>query len=159
MLNAVNRFQQNYTPEPLDYTKTEIRGIFKPTMKQSDRKFDWKQDSTMSILRKIDMSDNQPGVLSEFLGEQYFLYDAHKESGQFNGRSGEIIGQRDGAILVKTIDGAIWIGHLKTNVKNGSDIKLKADMVLGDKIKGITHFVISISESRGGSPAYRPEKS
>ncbi len=54
------------------------------------------------------------------------------------GKPGTIALRRQGAVLVRTGDGALWIGHLR-RVRHGGGprIKLPATMVLGDRLAGV----------------------
>ena len=88
------------------------RGRLRPPMKQSDRAVDWARDKTTTIIRKVRAADSAPGVLSTLLGINCFLYGAHEED-RLRGLPGQVLARRDGAICVGTIDGAVWISHLK----------------------------------------------
>jgi putative two-component system hydrogenase maturation factor HypX/HoxX len=113
VLAAVERFQQgNFKPQPLDYFRPEVLGRLHAPIKQADRAIDWSRDSTRTVLRKIHAADGFPGVLDTLYGENYYLYDACAED-TLRGEVGEIIAQRNGAICRATVDGAVWIGHLK----------------------------------------------
>ena len=99
---------------------------------QKDRKIDWNKDTTEDILTKIYMSDSYPGVKETILGVPCYLFGAHKED-KFRGRPKEILAKRDGAICLGTVDGAIWITHLKAP----HHFKLPATYVLKERLKGI----------------------
>ena len=102
------------------------------TITQKDRKINWQNDNTSQIIKKINMSDSYPGVLDNILGIDCYLYGVHKEE-KLKGNPKDIIVKRDGAICIGTIDGAIWISHLK----EVDSFKLPATYVLKDKLKGI----------------------
>jgi len=124
VLKAVKLFEKgNFIPQPLDYNNTEsrtiprkklikIKGRLQSLMTQNDRKIHWYEDSTETVLRKIRSADGFPGVLDDIFGREYYLYDAHEEQ-QLTGEPGELIARCGGAICQATIDGAIWIGHLR----------------------------------------------
>ncbi len=99
---------------------------------QAKRVIDWERDTTHTIIDKIYLSDSLPGVLDEILGVACYLYGVHKEE-KFKGNPKEILAKRDGAICLGTIDGAVWITHLK--VVGG--FKLPATYVLKEKLQGI----------------------
>lgn len=115
-----------FNPEKLDYSKQDVKGKLMPTMKQLDRKINWATDSTEVIVRKIRSADSNPGVLDNIFGEEYYLYGAHFEDFH-KGEPGKILGYRDDAVLVGTIDGSVWISHVK---KKNLGIKLPAAMAL-----------------------------
>ncbi len=94
------------------------------------------------MLRKIRAADGAPGVLDDVLGERLYLHDAHPEGG-YRGPPGEIIAQRDGAILRATVDGAVWITHLRRVAADEPTFKLPAAMVLGDRLSGVPEFPLA----------------
>ncbi len=121
-----------FQPEPLDYSKPGIRGCLCPLMRQPDRRIDWMSDPTDAIARKIRAADSQPGVLDSVYGKPYYLYGAHEED-RIQGAPGEILAQRHGAICRGTVDGALWITHLKAKDHGPfPGIKLPAMRVLGE---------------------------
>src|SRR5690606_3313091 len=80
VLLAVARFEQGgFRPEPLDYTRPDVRGELRPAMKQADRAIDWARDDTAAVLRKVRAADGAPGVLDTWFGREVYLYDAHPE--------------------------------------------------------------------------------
>ena len=99
---------------------------------QAKRSIDWAVDDTQTIIDKIHLSDSLPGVLDEILGVPCYLYGVHKEE-KFRGDPKEILAKRDGAICLGTIDGAVWISHLK----EVGGFKLPATYVLKEKLQGI----------------------
>lgn len=124
----------DFKPEPLDYGKTDVKGHLQPMMRQEDRAIDWKKDTTEEILRKIRAADGSPGVLDEIDGTAYYLYNAHKAE-KLQGKAGQIIAVSNNAVCRATIDGAIWIGHLKAEKGSGSPgIKLPALDLLQDQL-------------------------
>ena len=132
VLEAVAKLESHDgRPEPLDYSKPEVRGCLRPPLRQPDRAIDWSQDTTAQIARKIRAADSDPGVLDSLFGKPYFLYGAHEED-CLRGKAGEILAQRHGAICRGTVDGAIWITHLKAKDHGPlAGLKLPAMQVLG----------------------------
>ncbi|UAA38279.1 hydrogenase maturation protein [Paraneptunicella aestuarii] len=142
---VVKRFENGlYEPEPLDYSRRDVKGKFRPPMPQSRRTINWQFDSADDILRKIRCSDGAPGVLDTINGNQYFLFGAHRE-GSMVGPPGKILAKRFGAICRATVDGAVWITHLKKkNDLYGNYFKLPAAQVLGDEIKDVPESNIDL---------------
>jgi putative two-component system hydrogenase maturation factor HypX/HoxX len=98
----------------------------RPLMRQDVRAIDWSTDSTDVVLRKIRAGDGQPGVLDTIGGSQFHLFGAHREA-TLRGDPGEIVAQRHGAICRATVDGAVWISHLKQrNTPERTHFKLPA---------------------------------
>jgi len=107
---------------------------------QNRRKIDWQRDNTDEILKKINASDNYPGVLDEILGLKVYLYGACKEAKLRGFKPKEVLAKRDGAICLSTIDGAIWISHLKEPER----FKLPATYVLKERLKGVKELRIPL---------------
>ena len=114
------------------YKKPEVEcapvSIFSPAVKQSDRAINWQKDDTKTVLRKIRSADGVPGVKDTICQTEVFLYDAHQAK-QLSGISGEIIAISGPAICRATIDGAVWIGHLR-DANSDHKFKLPATQVL-----------------------------
>ncbi len=108
-------------------------------VRQSDRAIDWSRDDTQTIIRKINASDNHPGVRDSLLDIEVYLYGAHIE-GVLKGEPKEILAKRNGAICLGTVDGAIWISHLKEPHR----FKLPATYVLKSRLKGIKEHRIPL---------------
>jgi len=83
-----------------------------PLMTQEVREIDWKSDPTERVLRKIRAADGSPGVLDTIDGKHFHLFGAHPDR-SLRGQPGELLAQRNGAICRATVDGAVWITHLK----------------------------------------------
>ena len=129
VLEAVDRIGSG---EPRPQTPGGVaRGREQPVMRQQDRAIAWGEDGTDIIVRKIGASDSAPGVLDNLFDEPFFLYGAHAED-RLRGSPGEFLAQRDGAICRATVDGAVWITHLKAKaVGEYAGIKLPAVQALG----------------------------
>jgi putative two-component system protein, hydrogenase maturation factor HypX/HoxX len=150
LLEAIARFESNtFVPEPLDYSREDVKGRLQTSMKQADRAIDWR-DCSASILRKIRCADSFPGVLDTVLGMPCYLYGAHEED-VLRGTPGEIIASRDGAICRATGDGAIWITHLKQKGPAGEpSFKLSATHVLGERLAGVPEVPLAPGQAYGG---------
>lgn len=119
---------------PIAQHTERLSGSAHRAMTQNDRRIDWENDTTESILTKIRSADSHPGVLDTILGLECTLYGAHRE-GNLRGGVKEILAKREGAICLGTKDGAIWITHLKE--RHLPSIKLPATYVLKDRLKGV----------------------
>jgi putative two-component system hydrogenase maturation factor HypX/HoxX len=82
--------------------------VWKPAMDQATRAIDWSRDDSATVLRKLRASDGIPGVRD---GE-FFLHDGHPADG-LTGEPGAWIARRGGMVARATLDGAVWIGHLR----------------------------------------------
>ena len=102
-------------------------------MTQADRSFDFAQ-GTEHIIRRIRAADGSPGVRTEVAGLPVFAYDAHP--GMARGvRPGALISRRQGAVLVGTGDGSVWLGHLRHDEPGA--VKLPATSLLGRRLRGV----------------------
>ncbi|PLY14613.1 MAG: hydrogenase maturation protein [Sedimenticola sp.] len=136
VLLTVERYQRgDYEPEPLDYHDPGTLGRLQPQMTQADRKIDWLKDNTETVMRKIRCADGFPGVLDSWNGREFYLYDARPEY-SLSGAPGELIARSGNAVCRATLDGAVWIGHLRE--KQGKHpFKLPAVQVLGESAEPV----------------------
>jgi putative two-component system hydrogenase maturation factor HypX/HoxX len=126
-----------FVPLPLDdHDPAAVRGRLRPLMAQSDRSFSW-QEPTADILRRIRAADGFPGVRTTLAGLDASVFDAHPEP--YFGAAprvppGEISLCQNGAVLVHTGDGALWIGHVRVRGEgSGPSTKLPAATALGPR--------------------------
>jgi putative two-component system hydrogenase maturation factor HypX/HoxX len=127
---VTNAADERFSPEPLDYENPLVTGRLRPLIRQPDRAIDWRADSTSAVIRKIYAAEGHPGVLDTVAGGEFHLFGAHPER-MLRGRPGEIIATRSGAICRATIDGAVWITHLKHADADGpAPFKLPATRAL-----------------------------
>ena len=80
-------------------------------MQQADRAIDWTQDTTQTVLAKLNAADGFPGVKDELFGHPCHLFNAHAFPAR--GTPGEVLGRSDEGVVRATVDGAIRIGHVK----------------------------------------------
>lgn len=133
---AVARYQAgDFQPRPLDYTDHGVRGELRPLIRQPDRSINWQQDNTASILRKIRSADGFPGVQDTLFGREVYLYDSHREK-TLRGVPGELIARCGGAVCRATVDGALWIGHLRDKL-SAHPFKLPATRLLATEVEGL----------------------
>lgn len=144
----------DFTPVPADRMPTEAPGArLRPLMRQDDRAFAW-TDSTEHIVRRIRAADGSPGVRTELAGLPVFAYDAHPGLPSTAERPGELISRRQGAVLVGTGDGSVWLGHLRSPDKC-RNIKLPATTLLGARLRGVPHSPLPPGSEPESPAAYR----
>ncbi|HIJ63311.1 MAG TPA: hydrogenase maturation protein [Rhodospirillaceae bacterium] len=107
-------------------------GPLRRPVTQADRAIDWQRDGTAAVLRKIRSADGMPGVADRILGLPVFLHDA-RDAAPLSGAAGAVIAEGGGAVAVGTVDGAVWIGHLRAP----DGFKLPAGQVLGTRLHGL----------------------
>ena len=127
VLQAVERFAaSDFAPTPLADCQN-ARGSLRPLMQQADRTIDWQRDDTAAVLGKINAADGFPGVADSLFGIACHVFDAWPEAvlhGTAESKPGELLARRETAVLRRTIDGALWIGH----AKRAGDFKLPTTM-------------------------------
>ncbi|MCF6341162.1 MAG: enoyl-CoA hydratase-related protein, partial [Sulfurimonas sp.] len=111
----------------------KIPQTINPLNKKPDLSIDWAKDTTIEILKKINTFDSFPGLKDEILGLDVYLFGAWVEERLCGSTPKEILAKRDGAICLATIDGALWITHLK----EPNRFKLPSTYVLKERLKGI----------------------
>jgi putative two-component system hydrogenase maturation factor HypX/HoxX len=94
-------------------------------MRQADRRIDWQHDDMHSVVCKVRAADGAPGVLDELFGVPCHLFNAHAEAMVPAHRPGQVIGRRHEALQRATIDGSVWIGHVR-RIDPGDGVKLPA---------------------------------
>jgi putative two-component system hydrogenase maturation factor HypX/HoxX len=102
-------------------------------MKQAQRAIDWQQDDTATVLRKINAADGFPGVADELFGIPCHIFDAWPEASlaqEPDLTAGAVIAWRETALLRRTCDGAVWIGH----AKRVGDFKLPATLAFAEQV-------------------------
>jgi putative two-component system hydrogenase maturation factor HypX/HoxX len=129
LMEAVHKFFEGPEAPAPDEHSVRAMGRARPLMKQEVRAIDWKADPTATVLRKIRAAEGHPGVLDEIAGVDFHLFGAHSERG-LRGTPGEIIAQRHGAICRATVDGAVWVTHLRQSGPQETHFKLPATLAL-----------------------------
>ena len=157
---AIDRIGRGERPRPLDDNAPGVRGRWRPAMQQADRAIDWSRDDTATVLRKVRAADGMPGVRDVVQDMPCHLFDAHPEVplvARFAGEvPGTVVATRDGAILRRTIDGAVWITHLKrVDADPRATLKLPAVQVLGERLADVPDLPLAADALVDG-PTWRP---
>jgi putative two-component system hydrogenase maturation factor HypX/HoxX len=145
-----------FAPVPADRAPTEAPGARpRPLMTQRDRSFGW-SEPTEHIVRRIRAADGAPGVRTEVGGMPVFAYDALPGVAR-HGRPGQLLSRRQGAVLVGTGDGSVWLGHLRAGeVNHGrAGIKLPATTLLGARLRGVPHSPLPPGSEPESPATYR----
>ena len=131
LLEAIARYASGEAPTPLALAAG--RGRARPLLRQEQRAIDWQRETTATVLRKLRAADGSPGLADRLFGEPCQLYDPWPESAlaeRWRGaQAGQLIARRETALLRKTVDGAVWIGH----VRRGAGIKLPAGLAFAQE--------------------------
>jgi putative two-component system hydrogenase maturation factor HypX/HoxX len=121
-LRAVARFAEGGglppVSAPSSSASTASADGWRPPMPASTRAIDWSRDPTARVLAKLRSADGRPGVADTLFGEPCHLFDGHAATDAVlatlpPATPGDVIARRDGALLRRTVDGAVWIGHVR----------------------------------------------
>lgn len=126
-LQALAHFTAGDAPQKSMPAADGWRGV----LPQARRAIDWSRDDSVTVLAKIRASDGQPGVVDALFGTPCRLFDAHPATLEalagLGGAPGDVLAQRDGALLRRTADGGVWIGRVSIALGDAaSPIKLPA---------------------------------
>ncbi|MFF8870646.1 enoyl-CoA hydratase-related protein [Streptomyces massasporeus] len=117
VLLAVRRYAEgSYKPRPQSEPGAHV--LWRDYFRQEQRRIDWENDSTATVLRKLRGADSQPGVRDEICGQEVFLHGGHPED-RLRGEPGELLATRAGALCRATRDGAVWIPELRPRKSSG----------------------------------------
>ncbi|WP_049576806.1 enoyl-CoA hydratase-related protein [Nonomuraea sp. SBT364] len=122
----------SFVPEPLDYARPEVVGRLRPAMRRADRELSW-AEPTADVVRRVRAADGSPGGLAELCGMRVRVFDVYPGPALL-GTPGTVAGRREGAVLVHTGDGSVWVGHLRA--EEAGAVKLPAVSVLGERAAG-----------------------
>ncbi|WP_292938294.1 hydrogenase maturation protein [Noviherbaspirillum sp.] len=116
VLEAIAKFERGERPLPLAEAG-DTQGQLRPLLRQEQRRIDWQNDDSTTVLAKIHGADGFPGVVDSLFGTPCYLYDAHPATSAalaaVKGSPGDIVARRDEAVLRRTRDGGVWIGHAR----------------------------------------------
>jgi putative two-component system hydrogenase maturation factor HypX/HoxX len=144
------------SPQPLD-PPAIATGQPRPLMAQDVRAIDWVRDATDTVIRKIHAGEGHPGVLDAIGGTGFYLFGAHRERA-LRGRPGEIVAQRTGAICRATVDGAVWITHLKqadTSIERHLKLPATSALALADVDLDVPEVVGAVRARLRAGDTYR----
>lgn len=121
VLLAVDRFAEgNFTP-------ARVPGAAHPAIRQADRALAWASMPSRELLARINAADGFPGVADTLFGHPCQVFDAWQEA-TLRGTPGALLGRRETALCRATVDGALWIGH----VKRPGGLKLPATLAFAE---------------------------
>ncbi|MEO3868266.1 enoyl-CoA hydratase-related protein [Nonomuraea sp. B12E4] len=123
----------SFVPEPLDYRSPEVRGRLRRAMRHADREFSW-EEPTEDIVRRVRAADGSPGGRARLCEVPVRVFDVYRGP-QASGAPGQVVARREGAVLVGTGDGSVWVGHLR--VEQEGAVKLPAALALGERVAGV----------------------
>ena len=150
LLLALSRLQGgDFTPASAEACGAARLGKWRAAMTQNERAIDWPADDTATVLRKIRSADGVPGVRDRLEDQTLYLHDAHRAEG-LRGDPGDILAVSGPAIARATMDGAVWIGHVR-RPGGPHPFKLPASAALADMLED------ALPQIPPGSPGGYPD--
>lgn len=145
-----------WAPTPLAAID-DAPGRLRALMRQDDRRIDWSRDCTATVVAKINAADGFPGVTDTLFGQRCQLFDAHV--GVRKGVAaapGEVVARCGQALLRATVDGAVWIGHVK-RPDTDQPFKLPAAIAFAAEAAQLPEQTIALMRDEGdyGELRYR----
>jgi putative two-component system hydrogenase maturation factor HypX/HoxX len=133
VMRALQAIEQGCDPVPPGQWPG-VRGTVHPPMRQAERSIDWVREGTGRIVQRVQAADGFPGVLDRLFDVPCRLFDAHAHTDVHVGVAralsdvapGTPIARRHAALLVKTCDGAVWIGQVQRADDAINNFKLPA---------------------------------
>ena len=116
-VGALREALAKWTPGAV-HDVTPTPGRWRPPMTQAQRAIDWAHEDTATVLRKLCAADGFPGVADALFGVKAHLFDGHRASRDDlarapDGAGGAVVARRGPALLRRTADGGVWIGHVR----------------------------------------------
>jgi putative two-component system hydrogenase maturation factor HypX/HoxX len=95
-----------------------VLGDWQPLVTQAQRAIAWAGCSSAEVLRRVRSADGFPGAVASLFGEACRLFDVHEATpatvaAAAAGDPGAVVARRGPALLVRTADGAVWVGHVR----------------------------------------------
>jgi putative two-component system protein, hydrogenase maturation factor HypX/HoxX len=151
---AIDKVAAGATPDALDPHDPRVTGRARSLMRQDTRAIDWRSDATDTVMRKIRAAEGHPGVLDSIEGREFHLLGAHREQ-LLRGRPGEIIAQRGGAVCRATVDGAVWITHLKRHDESSLKLPAKRALTLAGHALDVPELPVQLHAREPAEHTYR----
>jgi putative two-component system hydrogenase maturation factor HypX/HoxX len=111
VLEAIARIEAGATAAPAALMNTALSPL-RPLCSRAHRTLDLACDSSEHVLRVVRSADGDPGAVATLFGQIVRVFDAHPAPG-LAGEPGEALAQCGPAVAFATVDGAVWIGHVK----------------------------------------------
>ena len=139
-LENIARGQSGNPPPP---------GRWRDPVPASTRRIGWASDDTATVLNNIRSADGFPGVVDEIAGRELRLFNAWLEP-ELKGEPGSLLARCHGAVCRATVDGAVWIGHLKETGER--PFKRRATAVLGEDAAELPELPLDSDPEKGRGP-------
>ena len=109
--------------EPLDYARPGVRGRLRPPMRQADRAIDWRATTRRRCCARSARPTASRASSTRSSASRATCSTRIAKARCAAAAPGDVIAQRDGAILRATVDGAVWITHLQARERRASRVQ------------------------------------
>ncbi|MDE2371062.1 MAG: hydrogenase maturation protein [Burkholderiales bacterium] len=129
-------------------------GDWRPLVTKAQREVDWSSCGSAELLRRIRSADGSPGVYAMVCGQPCRLHDAHEASASVlawvaaqadSAAPGTPIARRGPALLLRTIAGAAWVGHLRR--EGEAALKLPATRALAAEAATLPELAVELERA------------
>jgi len=113
---ALARFAPGMDAPPADAVPAAMRrGRAWPALSRDERRIDWRHATTAEVLRAVRAADGAPGLPDDELHCRWFdAHDARLALPRAPAAStGSFVARRGPALLRRTADGGVWLGHAR----------------------------------------------
>ncbi|WP_066709493.1 enoyl-CoA hydratase-related protein [Curvibacter delicatus] len=145
---ALSRWQAG-----LDSPKVERLGCWQPPFSAGQRQIDWKRHTTDEVLCIARAADSVPGAIATLLGESLRVFDLHPATedalaGHETAAPGAVLARRGPALLIRTVDGGVWVGAVRRAADADSQsLKLAATLALARHCTDLPELTVALQAS------------
>lgn len=129
---------------------------WQPLVTREQRMVDWQAHVSAEVLRRVCSADGAPGAVATLASRDCRLYDVHPAGADTMSRiraecsgaaPGGLLARRGPALLVATVDSALWVGHVRLIDAAGrtSALKLPATLALADLAAELPEWTVPLS--------------
>lgn len=154
VFDALARFKPGLAaPQPAPTLPPRL-GRWQPLMRQPDRAIDWSRDDSQTLLCKLRAADGFPGIADVLFGVPCRLFDAHAAEAGDLARApaavpGTPVARRGPALLLRSVDGGVWIGHVRRPATDPAALKLAATRAFAAEAAGLPELAVPLVRPAG----------
>ena len=112
VFEAIARIEAGATAAPATQASSAPLPPLRPLCGRAHRTLDFARDSSERVVRVVRSADGDPGAVATLFDRTVRVFDAHLAPG-LAGKPGEPLARCGPAVAFATVDGAVWIGHVK----------------------------------------------
>lgn len=125
------------------------------------RQLDARTQTAAEWLRRVAAADGHPGAIDQARGGAWRVFDAQPASPASMqqaaaARPGELVARRGPALLLRTLDSAVWVGHLRSTAAELPPLKRTASEALVAEAAELPEWPAPLLRP-GGTPGEDPE--